>query len=96
MKIRFLSPARDEFLAAVDFYEEQAAGLGADFTTEVEQALTTIASVPHLGTRYLESTRRLVVRRFPYNIVYFVESKAVVIVAVAHQRQKPGYWKDRD
>lgn len=95
MKVSFLEPARDEFLGAADFYEDQAAGLGADFAAEVEHANATIAQTPHLGTPYIDTTRRLLLDRFPYNIVYSIEPDTVVIIAVAHQRRKPGYWKDR-
>jgi len=38
---------------------------------------------------------RGVLRRFPYFLVYRVEPERVVIVAVAHAHQRPGYWKDR-
>ncbi len=96
MKIRFLEPARDEFLAAVDFYEQQAAGLGDEFTAEVEQGLTTVEQTPQIGVPYIRNTRRLLLRRFPYNIVYIVESDAIVIIAVAHQRRRPGYWAKRE
>lgn len=93
MKVYFLDRARDEFLAAVDFYDEQA-GLGDEFLAEIKQASDDIAANPQLGAPYVESTRRLLLRRFPFAIVYTVDSKAVFIVAVAHQRRKPGYWQE--
>ena len=41
------------------------------------------------------STRRIVLRRFPYLDIYRIESDRIVIVAVAHTSRRPGYWRDR-
>jgi len=94
MNVEFLAPARDEFVAAVDYYEEQASGLGAELVGEVEEKLESLRENPRLGPRHTEDTRRLPLHRFPFNLVYHVDSDTLVIVAVAHQRREPGYWKD--
>jgi plasmid stabilization system protein ParE len=39
--------------------------------------------------------RRKLLRRFPYTIFYVVDAEAVVIVAIAHQKRRRGYWKRR-
>jgi len=36
-----------------------------------------------------------VVRRYPYSIFYLIEDEVVEIVAVAHHKQRPGYWLGR-
>lgn len=95
MKSRFLVPARDEFLAAVDFYEDRAAGLGNELIGEVEYAIEIVLKNPEVGSSFTKRTRRILLRRFPYSVIYIVEQKILVIVAVAHQRQRPGYWKGR-
>jgi toxin ParE1/3/4 len=40
-------------------------------------------------------TRRLVMRRFPFSVVYLDDPDLITIIAVAHSKRKPGYWKDR-
>ena len=35
------------------------------------------------------------VNDFPYRVVYFVEGDLLTIVAVAHAKRRPGYWRDR-
>jgi toxin ParE1/3/4 len=92
--IPFLPRAEEEFLYAVAGYEDVQAGLGADFIVEVDRAVRRIAFFPKHGSPYLAGTRRIVLKRFPYSIVYVVE-EAPLVVAVAHHRQKPGYWRDR-
>ena len=77
------------------FYEREAAGLGGEFIEEYERALEMIASNPHLGPHFEGESRRKLMRRFPFQIVYEVHPEEVVVVAVAHLRMRPGYWRRR-
>lgn len=91
----FLASAREEFLTAASHYEAAAAGLGQDFITAVERAVARIATFPEHGSQYLLGTRRIVLRRFPFSVVYISEVERVLIVAVAHHSRRPGYWRTR-
>ncbi|AWV91150.1 type II toxin-antitoxin system RelE/ParE family toxin [Bradymonas sediminis] len=95
MKTQFLAPAREEFLASVDFYEARARGLGNDFIDDVESAVKIVAENPELGSLFAHGTRRVLLQRFPFALIYMIEPEMLIIIAVAHQRQRPGYWKDR-
>ena len=97
--IEFLEAADVEFLDAVAWYEDQQAGLGARFLSEVEQASDRIAEWPRIGPVWTysevpEGVRRFSLRTFPYHIVY-IEDPRLVIVAVAHMKRRPGYWRRR-
>ncbi len=59
MRVQFLTPASQEFLAAIDFYEVQAPGLGEDFILDVEGSLKLLADFPNLGARGPAETRRI-------------------------------------
>jgi plasmid stabilization system protein ParE len=93
--IPFLPTAEAEFLHAVEGYEDARPGLGAAFVAELERATRRIALFPPHGSPYLGGTRKVVLRRFPFSIVYLDEPETPLIVAVAHHRQKPGYWQNR-
>jgi plasmid stabilization system protein ParE len=93
--VPFLPAAEEEFLHAVAWYEAKRPGLGAEFLAEVERAARRIVSFPQHGSPYLAGTRRIVLRRFPYSVVYSPDPEDLLVVAVAHQRRKPGYWKGR-
>lgn len=58
-------------------------------------ALAAISDAPHRWPKYLHGTRRLVMQRFPFSVVYLDDPELVTIVAIAHNKRKPGYWKDR-
>jgi toxin ParE1/3/4 len=92
----FHSQARSELDDAVAYYEEQRHGLGLDLAAKVEQAVARIQQNPRLGSPYKRTVfRRQVVRRFPYVVFYRELDEAIWIVAVAHAKQRPDYWKRR-
>lgn len=91
MKARFLVPARAEFDAAIDYYESQAAGLGAEFLVEVEHCVARLLENSEIGAPHIGETRRVLLTRFPCGVVYLPEDQEVVVVAVAHHRREPGY-----
>lgn len=95
--VGFHPEARAELLASVEYYEEQADGLGQQFTDEVERAVRLVAEQPGLGVPIagVEELRRWALRRFPYFLIYRAEPNTLLILAVAHQRRRPGYWKER-
>ena len=77
------------------FYEAAIAGLGDDFLDDIQHAIDAVRDRPELGEKIRYGFRRALVRRFPFSIVYAMESGQIVVVAVAHQRRSPDYWKGR-
>lgn len=92
--VRFHPLARREYLSAVKHAERERPGRGQRFQTEVEHSASRIAEAPQQGSPYLHGTRRFVLQRFPYSTVY-VTLTAGYIIAVAHDRRQPGYWRKR-
>lgn len=95
MKIAFLPAAQAELDDAVAWYEEQAVGLGYEFLDELDQALRFIASFPELHPLVDPKVRRCLVNRFPYGIFYGIDAGSIIVLAVAHLKRKPAYWKKR-
>ncbi|MBK6980697.1 MAG: type II toxin-antitoxin system RelE/ParE family toxin [Betaproteobacteria bacterium] len=77
------------------FYELAAPSLGHDFLDDIQHAIDTVLERPELGAPVAHGFRRVLVRRFPYSLIYAVEVGHIVVVAVAHQRRRPGFWKGR-
>jgi plasmid stabilization system protein ParE len=92
----FLPEAARELEEAILYYELRSQGLGKQFSMETESAVKDIEKDPEIWPLFKESTRRRLLKRFPFAILYRVEATEVVIVAVAHLRRKPDYWKDRE
>ncbi|MBL0058496.1 MAG: type II toxin-antitoxin system RelE/ParE family toxin [Elusimicrobia bacterium] len=95
MKSRFLLLAEIEMLNAARFYEGQAQRLGVDFLARVQSAVEDVESNPIRWPLYRPNIRRRFVSRFPYAVLYRVEPKNVVVVAVMHLHRNPNYWIGR-
>ena len=91
----FLPEAEEEMNEAAQFYEGRSEGLGEDFLDEVQHTVDSILAFPKSGPVISENLRRRILRRFPFGLLYAIETERIVIVAVAHLKRRPGYWKDR-
>jgi len=92
---QFLPEAEEEMNEAAQFYEGRRERLGEDFLSEVQHTVESILSFPKSGPVVSENLRRRILRRFPFGLLYAIEDERIVIVAVAHLKRRPGYWKDR-
>ena len=95
MTFFFHPEAEQEFVAAVEWYEERSEGLGLDFATEIRQAISRAESMPLTWTEIAEDIRRVLVHRFPYGVLYSPSAHDIQIVAVMHLSRTPGYWQHR-
>jgi plasmid stabilization system protein ParE len=95
MKVEFHPAAAEELVETTAFYERRVSGLGMGFILEVERVVDLVQAHPLVGQRIEEAFRRIVLVRFPYSLIYSVEADRIWIVAVAHHRRQPGYWRER-
>jgi toxin ParE1/3/4 len=87
--------AEREFLAAIHWCEVERPGRGLRLDAMVQQAERQIQSHPRSGSRHTHGTRRLAVSRFPYSLIYLVQSDRCYVVAFAHAKRRPDYWQER-
>ncbi len=95
MKFSFHPQAELEFDSAVQYYETCQPGLGLEFAEEVYAAVARISVYPNAWTALSVNTRRCLVSRFPFGVVFQIKDEMLRIIAVAHLQRKPGYWKKR-
>ena len=91
----FLKPAQIELEEEVKYYNEERTGLGYEFATEVAATISRILRYPEAWTKLSKRTRRCRTKRFPYGVIYQIRGDRILVVAVAHLRRKPLYWRDR-
>ncbi len=88
--------AEDEADAAADRYEAEAPGLGFRFASEVARAIALVCDAPGAGSPFGRSgRRRIVLDSFPYDVVYRVAGETIRVLAVAHHKRRPGYFRSR-
>jgi plasmid stabilization system protein ParE len=88
--------AQHELIDGAVFYATRdTAALGERFVAEFERPVSLLQTHPELGAVWRGKYRRLPLCRFPYNIVDVMSEDALQVLAVAHQRRKPGCWRGR-
>ena len=92
--------AHEELLDAANWYDDEQPGLGEDFLDAIDDSVAQLLDWPNIAHVYPGWNREPVVQQrtmkmFPYQILYYIADSYLVVVAYAHNRRKPGYWKDR-
>jgi plasmid stabilization system protein ParE len=87
--------AEEDYVEAFAWYFERATTVAYDFEHEVERALRLAAQNPLRWPKFDDVRRRIILRKFPYSIIYEIMDSRIVILAVAHGRRKPFYWRER-
>ena len=87
--------AREEFLEAIGWYSERSRTSAMGFLAAYQEARERISSHPDRWPELEPGVRRVLLRRYPYSLLYVIEDDHVLILAVMHQRRDPGYWHDR-
>jgi len=95
MTFSFHPEAEEEFRAAIDYYEDHEAGLGQDFSIEVLTAIRHITAHPMAWPVVEDDVRQCLVNRFPFGVLYCLDSAGVFVLAGMHHRRRPDYWKAR-
>ena len=98
--VRILEAAAEEAAEAAAWYEAEKPGLGNDFSEAVEAAIDLIEEdflplLPMTGESGVQGAKRIILKRFPYDIVTVERPHDVLVIAVTHHSRKPGYWRDR-
>ena len=92
----FHPAATQEIAAALKVGEERGFGLGRELVQEIRRVAALLCDAPNIGEPLDSTLRRVPLRKFPFGLIYFVDGDLVRIIAVAHRRQRPGYWRGRE
>jgi plasmid stabilization system protein ParE len=84
-----LEEASDDVTLAFEWYESQRVGLGVEFVLAVDAAIEPLLRFPESGEAFYRDTRRCLVERFPFEVLYRVQGRLIVIVAVMHAARDP-------
>ena len=95
MEVCIHPAAIEEARAAVEWYRERSSRAAEWFFADLDKMISRIARFPEQFPRGKFNTRRAVLHRFPYVVVFRPSHDFVEVIAVAHGRRKPSYWRER-
>ena len=93
--LAFHPDAREDAREAHAWYAERSTAAAEAFLDELDRAGAAIVRNPLYWGRYLFGTRFYRLKRYPYIVVYRVADERIQIIAVAHGRRRPGFWRTR-
>lgn len=94
-ELRFHPDALDEADAALEWYVVRSRAAAENFMQELELAARRVLDAPTRWPRIDTLVRRYLLPTYPFSLIYRVGDDFVEVIAVAHQRRKPGYWRSR-
>ncbi len=94
-QVRIHSEAQKEIDEGFEGYFAANPEVAQEFLAEVDISLERIAADPKMYPRFSKNTRRRVLAKFPYSMIYREKEDAILIVAIAHAKRRPGYWAKR-
>ena len=80
---------------AIDYYNDRQDGLGLEFAKQIYLSVENILSFPKAWTTISRNTRRYVLNRFPYGVIYQIKKDEIIIIAIMQLNKKPKYWRKR-
>ena len=95
MRVRYLAVAQEEIREAASYYDAISPGLGSGFKRELRQLMRLVATMPLAWPACGPGTRRCLLTRFPYLVIYAADRDEILVLAVGHQHRHPGFWRER-
>src|SRR5215470_16339264 len=93
--VRFHPAAAQEVESAYEWYAARSHSVAHGFREELRHAVDAVANNLLTWPRYGSRARRYVFPRFPFSLVYLFRRNEIEVIAVAHGRRRPGYWRSR-
>jgi plasmid stabilization system protein ParE len=93
--IEFHPRAIVETRKARRWYAKRSPSAADHLMEQLDRAIERIANAPEQWPEHLHGTRFHRLKVFPYLVIYLVQDEAILVVAVAHKKRRPGYWKRR-
>jgi plasmid stabilization system protein ParE len=94
-RIKIDSAARDEFDEAFAWYAKRSTGAAIGFAAEIDSAIEKLAADPGRFPKTFADCQVCMVQRYPYCVIYYHDGDEIVVVAIAHAKRRPGYWRHR-
>ena len=76
--------AQQDLREARDWYDRRREGLGNEFLLAVADTMLALEEAPERYSIYYRDFRRVLTDRFPFKILYRIESQAVIVYRVLH------------
>ncbi|QEN05440.1 type II toxin-antitoxin system RelE/ParE family toxin [Thiospirochaeta perfilievii] len=92
MKYQILSPAKQELINSIEYYNTKVENLGYKFLLSFEDTVSRILLNPDAWQPLSKNTRRCPLKSFPYGVIYQIDGSCIYIISIMNLKRKPDYW----
>jgi plasmid stabilization system protein ParE len=94
-RVELLPAARREIDEAFEWYRQRSRDAADTFIREIDRGFRLISESPTLWPSFEAESRRYLLGRYPFSIIFRPGDDRITVIAVAHQSRKPNYWRHR-
>jgi plasmid stabilization system protein ParE len=94
-KLSYHPGAEDDYVEPFAWYFDRSSAIIEDFEREVDRGLRLILQSSLSWPKFDDQRRKMILRKFPYSIIYEIIDQEIVVLAVAHGRRRLHYWRER-
>jgi len=80
---------------ARNWYRERSHDVEERFRLALRRAIQGVLEAPERWPPDDDGLRSSRVAGFPYRVIYWTDGEYSLVVAIAHTKRRPGYWKGR-
>ncbi|MGQ0467797.1 MAG: type II toxin-antitoxin system RelE/ParE family toxin [Sporichthyaceae bacterium] len=93
-RLIFHPDVEGDLAAILDYYGTRDPALPARFRARLAEQFDRLESFPESGAVLFDSYRRVLLKRFPYLVVYLLAADQILVLAVVSYRRDPA-WVER-
>jgi len=94
-KIEFHPEAIRETREAIQWCRQRDENVASEFRALLKSAVELVSRFPESWSEYLVDARGFRFQKFPFVLVYIIRGERIIVVALAHSKGKPGFWRER-
>ncbi len=95
MRVQLADGAKRDFADGLSWYRKRSDQAADHFVEETNHAIARLLKDPVRNRQIRPDIRTIRIKRYPYSLIYLIHPGAIIIVAVAHAKRRPGYWSRR-
>jgi toxin ParE1/3/4 len=94
-RVEVMGKAGEDAIAVRRWYQRERTELAEDFVDALEGGFAAIADRATMYPVIRKDIRRLMLKSFPYHIMFRVVGDTAFVIAIIHERRDPAIWHKR-
>ncbi len=95
LEVEYSEKSKEDVREVVLWYNLQRQGLENEFLKNLNESVDQIKEYPFHYQKYFREIRSIILKRFPYRLIYKVIGNRIVIIGIFHTSRNPKLIRKR-